>query len=141
MDEALLAAVAAGYRLPPAALERYRQRVAGTRPPGVVLSEVATDWFFRIPALRLAESVPRGHVYEFAWESPVGGLGACHGLEVPFVFDTLDDPGVAPLAGPAPPSSLAAAVHGAWVGVRRHRRSRMAGLHARPTGRRPVRQR
>jgi len=80
-----------------------------------VLSDIATDWFFRIPALRLAESVPRGHVYEFAWESPVGGLGACHGLEVPFVFDTLDDPGVAPLAGPVPPSSLAAAVHGAWV--------------------------
>ena len=123
-DEALLAAVAAGYRLAPAALERYRAASSGATSsgatssgatPGVVLSDIATDWFFRIPALRLAESVPRGHVYEFAWESPVGGLGACHGLEVPFVFDTLDDPGVAPLAGPVPPSSLAAAVHGAWV--------------------------
>ena len=114
VDEALLAAVAAGYRLPPAALERYRS-ASPAGPPGVVLSEISTDWFYRIPALRLAESVPRGHVYEFAWESTVGGLGACHGLEVPFVFDTLDDPRVAPLAGPAPPSSLAAAMHGAWV--------------------------
>ena len=123
-DEALLAAVAAGYRLARplwSATGRHRQGdiVSGATSsgatPGVVLSDIATDWFFRIPALRLAESVPRGHVYEFAWESPVGGLGACHGLEVPFVFDTLDDPGVAPLAGPAPPSSLAAAVHRAWV--------------------------
>ena len=113
-DEALLATVAAGYRLAPAALERYRAASSGATP-GVVLSDIATDWFFRIPALRLAESVPRGHVYEFAWESPVGGLGACHGLEVPFVFDTLDDPGVAPLAGPVPPRSLAGVMHAAWV--------------------------
>jgi para-nitrobenzyl esterase len=80
-----------------------------------VLSEIATDWFYRMPALRLAESVPGSHVYEFGWETPVGGLGACHGLEVPFVFDTLDAPGVPALVGPEPPQALADAVHRAWV--------------------------
>jgi para-nitrobenzyl esterase len=80
-----------------------------------VLSDIATDWFFRIPALRVAEAVRNSHVYEFGWETPVGGLGAFHGLEVPFVFDTLGDPDVAALAGPAPPGALAKAMHGAWV--------------------------
>jgi para-nitrobenzyl esterase len=36
-------------------------------------------------------------------------------MEVPFVFDTLDDPSVAALTGPAAPRELAAAMHGAWV--------------------------
>jgi para-nitrobenzyl esterase len=113
-DEAVLAAVAAGYRLPEAALARYRSASPGAAP-GTVLSEIATDWFYRMPALRLAESVPRSHVYEFGWETPVGGLGACHGLEVPFVFDTLGAPGVPALVGPEPPQALADAVHRAWV--------------------------
>lgn len=112
VTDAGVAAVAAGYGLPAAAVEAYRTPGAS---PGTVLSEMITDWFYRIPALRLAEAVPRSHVYEFGWESPVGGLGACHGLEVPFVFDTLDDPGAAALAGPAAPRELAAAVHRAWV--------------------------
>lgn len=114
VDEAMLAAVAAGYRLPEAALARYRSASPGA-PPGTVLSEIATDWFYRMPALRLAESVPGSHVYEFGWETPVGGLGACHGLEVPFVFDTLGAPGVPALVGPEPPQALADAVHRAWV--------------------------
>ena len=31
------------------------------------------------------------YLYEFAWQSPAfhGRLGGCHGLEIPFVFDTL----------------------------------------------------
>jgi para-nitrobenzyl esterase len=114
MDEALLAAVAAGYRLPPDALERYRAASPGASP-GTVLSEIATDWFYRIPALRLAEAVDGSHVYEFGWESTAGDLGACHGLEVPFVFETVDHPGVAALAGPAPPRALAETMHRAWV--------------------------
>jgi para-nitrobenzyl esterase len=113
-DEALLAAVAAGYRLPPAGLERYRAASAGASP-GEVMTEIATDWFYRIPAMRLAEAVPGSHVYEFGWEAPTNGLGACHYAEVSFVFDTLTDAGAAPLAGPAPPRALAAEMHRAWV--------------------------
>ena len=80
------------------------------------MSEIATDWFYRIPSLRLAEAVSGSNVYEFGWEAPTSGLGACHYSEVPFVFDMLTDPGAAPLVGPAPPRALAEAMHRAWVG-------------------------
>ncbi|MGW3497019.1 carboxylesterase/lipase family protein [Streptomyces sp. NPDC001020] len=93
---------------------------AATRPaavPGELLDAVATDWFYRIPAIRLAESVPGSHMYEFAWRSPqfAGRLGACHALELGFVFDRLQDPSYAPMLGTRPPQALADAMHRAWV--------------------------
>ena len=57
-------------------------------------------------------------MYEFAWKSPLfgGRLGACHALEIPFVFDTLDaEADGESLLGPAPPAGLAAAMHQAWI--------------------------
>ena len=42
-------------------------------------------------------------------------LGACHALEIPFVFDTLGL-GTEALWGPNPPQSLADTMHAAWVG-------------------------
>jgi para-nitrobenzyl esterase len=59
-------------------------------------------------------------MYEFAWPSPAfgGRLGACHGLEIPFVFDTLHL-GRGQMLGGAlgenPPQQPAEAMHGAWV--------------------------
>ncbi len=52
---------------------------------------MTTDWWMRIPVIRLADahaSAPSGtYMYEFAWPSPAfgGRLGAAHGLEIPFV--------------------------------------------------------
>ncbi|KUJ65309.1 carboxylesterase [Streptomyces albus subsp. albus] len=115
--EARLRAMAAAYGLDPdQALPLYR----ATRPaatPGELLDALATDWFYRVPAIRLAESVPGSYLYEFAWRSPRfdDRLGACHALELPFVFDRLQDPAYAPLLGPRPPQALADAMHGAWV--------------------------
>jgi para-nitrobenzyl esterase len=111
---AVLDAVAAGYRLPAGALLAYRAE----RPeasPGMLLADVMGDWFFRIPALRLAEAHGRAHVYEFDWASPVfdGRIGACHALELGFVFDTLA--ASTGLAGENPPQVLADTVHRAWV--------------------------
>ena len=89
--------------------------------PGELMMAAVGDWFFRIPAIRLAEArQARGadtFVYEFLWPSPQfdGHLGACHALEVPFVFDNLDDPLNEPLMGTAPPQALADEMHGAWV--------------------------
>jgi para-nitrobenzyl esterase len=57
-----------------------------------IADAVETASRFRIPALRLSEAQvahqPRTYVYQFDWESPGrrGALGACHGLEVPFVW-------------------------------------------------------
>ncbi|MFJ2306617.1 carboxylesterase/lipase family protein [Streptomyces sp. NPDC087787] len=117
ISEAGLHTAATAYGLDPAkALPVYR----ATRPAataGELLSAVATDWFYRIPAVRLAESVPGSHVYEFAWRSPRfgGHLGACHALELPFVFNRLQDPSYTPLVGPHPPQPLADAMHEAWL--------------------------
>jgi carboxylesterase type B len=82
-----------------------------------VLAAILTDGLFRIPANRVAE----GHaaaptwMYEFAWPTAERGMGACHALELGFVFDNLHSPDVAALVGPNPPQPLAAAMHHAWV--------------------------
>ncbi len=122
--EAMLSATAAGLGLPQRAVDRYRSTRPGASA-GDLLSAVITDWFFRVPAVRLAEAhtanCGRTHLYEFAWRTPVleGRLGACHSLELPFVFDTLAAEGVSLRAGPEPPQSLASAMHGAWVAFAR----------------------
>jgi len=117
LSEARLRGLATAYGLDPdEALPVYRD-ARPSASPGELLDAVATDWFYRVPALRLAESVPGSYLYEFAWRSPAfdGTLGACHALELPFVFDRLGDPSYAPLLGAGPPQALADAVHGAWV--------------------------
>ena len=118
-----LAGAAAACGLPvDAALAAYRAAHPGASA-GDLLAAIQTDWWCRVPALRLADAHAkhsRGaaatYMYEFAWRSPqLGGLlGACHALEIPFVFDTLGE-GTEPLWGPAPPQPLADAMHRAWV--------------------------
>ncbi|WP_250303802.1 carboxylesterase family protein [Streptomyces sp. NBC_01387] len=115
-EERLRLALTAYGLDPDRALAVYR----ATRPqasPGELLDVVATDWFYRIPAVRLAEAVPGSRLYEFAWRSPQfgGRLGACHAAELGFVFDNLRDPSYAAMLGNCPPQSLADTVHGAWV--------------------------
>ncbi|MGP4031601.1 carboxylesterase/lipase family protein [Pseudarthrobacter sp. 1C304] len=109
----------AAYGLPAAAaLSAYRTRYPGLSP-GELLAAFQTDWWMRIPAIRLADAhVNPGsgtYMYEFAWESP--GLGAVHALEIPFVFDTAttDAPLFGSLLGPEPPQELARTMHAAWV--------------------------
>lgn len=83
-----------------------------------LVGQMITDHLLRVPLHRLAEArsgrptasldadVPGGrapaHVYEFAWPSNVPDLGACHALELGFVFDTAGTPEAAKLAGRAP---------------------------------------
>jgi carboxylesterase type B len=57
-------------------------------------------------------------MYRFDWPTPTFGglLGACHGVEIPFVFHTLDAPGAIPFLGEGPERlPIADTVHGAWV--------------------------
>ena len=66
------------------------------------------------------EAVAPTWAYDFAWRSAVSGL-AEHCLDVPFIFDVLEDPDVTRVAGPEPPQALADQVHAAFVGfVRNH---------------------
>lgn len=108
------------YGLPAdVAYREYRSHYpAGS--PGDLLAAVETDWWVRLPALRLADAhaeaaSARTYMYEFGWPAP--GLGAVHAVEVPFVFDTLDKESrlFGPLLGANPPQELADAMHAAWI--------------------------
>jgi para-nitrobenzyl esterase len=118
-DEALATAVAA-YSLPvETTLATYRAAYPNASP-GDLLAAIQTDWYWRIPATRLADAhaknSPATWMYEFAWRSPQFGglLGACHSLEIPFVFDSLGAE-TGPLWGANPPQTLADAMHAAWA--------------------------
>jgi carboxylesterase type B len=122
-----LTAVVASYGLPvEATLAAYRAAYPGASP-GDLLAAIQTDWYWRIPAIRLADAHAQNaqtastYMYEFAWRSPQfnGLLGACHALEIPFVFDTLGK-GTEPLLGTAPPQKLADTMHAAWVAFATH---------------------
>jgi para-nitrobenzyl esterase len=121
VDDAALRTTAAGYGLDP---DRALATYSAEHPdasPGDLRAAVATDWFYRLPAIRLAEARKGGpgatYLYEFAWRPPTfeGRLGAGHTLEIPFVFDRLDDPAFAPQLGAEPPQELAEAMHAAWI--------------------------
>lgn len=82
---------------------------------------IETDRAFRIPAIRLGEAQIANDtpvwMYRFDWETPAfgGQMGACHALEIPFVFDNLDAPGADVFTGGEGPQDLATRMHAAWV--------------------------
>lgn len=96
---------------------------AGGGNSALAVGRFITDRVFRSSVLATAEA--RGAaptwVYRFAWGSPrhqlAGRDAAVHCLDVPFLFDVLDDPAVPALVGDAPPSSIAEDVHGAAVSL------------------------
>ncbi|MBY8823871.1 carboxylesterase family protein [Sphingomonas colocasiae] len=100
-------------------LKAYGMGRAGVKP-GQALTDALNDLVFRWPARRFAKAHRgRAHLYEFDWRSPAfgGELGAAHGMEMPFVFDTLETTtGPQGLTGEAPPQDLAARIHALWVG-------------------------
>ncbi|MDN5796097.1 MAG: carboxylesterase family protein [Intrasporangium sp.] len=111
--------LAARYGWPAELVERYSANRPDA-PPGDVVAAILTDGAFRLPTVQLAEAAgaagSTAHVYEFAWRTDlVAELGACHALELGFVFDTLGrEPGPT-LVGPGAPQSLATEMHSAWV--------------------------
>ncbi|MEO7752762.1 MAG: carboxylesterase family protein [Terracoccus sp.] len=119
IDEAAFAGGAQAYGLDPsAAAAAYAPE--GTAP-GDALSALVTDWFFAVPAVRVAEArAATGSatwMYRFDHRSLAceGTLGAAHAVEIPFVFDTLDEPETEDLLGPGPSQAVADTVHATWV--------------------------
>jgi para-nitrobenzyl esterase len=125
-DEQVCASIRGRHPEPTKLVAAYR----ASRPhatPGELLSAIMTDWMFAMPSLRLAEAhslhAPHSggtYLYEFAWPSPAFGglLGACHGLELGFVFDALDTPGLSGpegMVGEHAPLGLARRVHQTWI--------------------------
>ncbi|MFJ6560178.1 carboxylesterase/lipase family protein [Streptomyces sp. NPDC091412] len=82
-----------------------------------IVGQLVTDHLLRRPLHRLADAHSPGssYVYEFAWPSLLPDLGACHALELGFVFDTGDLSDSRRLAGEGAPQELADAMHAAWV--------------------------
>ncbi|MFG3137343.1 carboxylesterase/lipase family protein [Streptomyces sp. NPDC048211] len=101
------------FRIPGRVARLYRAARPGAKP-GEILGEMATDLLLRGPLNRLADARPaRTFLYEFAWRSPVMELGACHALEIGFVFDNLRHG--EGLTGPDAPQPLADVMHRAWI--------------------------
>ncbi|MEX2208827.1 MAG: carboxylesterase/lipase family protein [Myxococcota bacterium] len=110
-------------------IETYRKArtergVAAT--PAEVFMAVETDRIFRMPGLQLAETQARHDArvynYLFTWSSPMfGGMfGACHAVELGFVFGTQATPGVADFTGAGPAvDALAERSMDAWLAFAR----------------------
>ncbi|MGH2789202.1 MAG: carboxylesterase/lipase family protein [Actinomycetota bacterium] len=100
------------------AIETYKvERPDAT--PSEILAAIQTDYIFRKPLYELLEKHKgTAYVYLFQFCSPVmeGRLGACHALEIPFVFDSLYAQGVKHFTGPATDEmgELAKAMNEAW---------------------------
>jgi len=68
--------------------------------PAQMLAALQTDESFRAPAWRVIDARDAAGTptwsYYFTWPTPVFGgiLGACHGLDIPFMFDNIEVPGV-----------------------------------------------
>ncbi len=107
------------HRSHPRARATLKAYGLGKRKAGHVLTDAMSDLVFRWPARRFAEEHQgRTHMYEFDWRSPRfdGTLGAAHGMELGFVFDSLAAvTGPEGLCGEAPPQALADRVHRIWV--------------------------
>lgn len=103
-------------------LKAYGLGGKGIRP-GEALTRAMSDLVFRWPVRQFAKA-HRGRtwVYEMDWRSSAceGELGACHGIELPFVFKTLESiRGPRGIAGEMPPSELADRIHDIWANFAR----------------------
>jgi para-nitrobenzyl esterase len=120
----LRAAAARRYEDPEKHIDGYRARFPDASP-GELATRLTTDAFVEgsrhLADAHAARPGTRTFAYEFTWGSDAfdGGLGACHCVELPFVFDRTR---LAELHGPrsllgerASAADLAARMHSAWT--------------------------
>ncbi len=119
--------------------QKARARRGDPTMPPELFSAIETDRVFRMPGVRLAETQgrrePRTYSYLFSWHSPAmhGALGACHALELGFVFGTNDVPGMDRFAGSGPAADrLATQMQDAWLAFARKGDPSCASLGAWP---------
>jgi para-nitrobenzyl esterase len=109
-------------------LELYRSARAGRSgvTPLELWEAIQADRVFRYPATRLAElqsaHEPRTYQYLFEWAPRLARrrIGACHALEIPFVFGTLRHPLARALLGASADAlALSRAMRSAWLSFAR----------------------
>ena len=89
----------------------------------------ATEYVFRLPSIRFADAHAAAarpgagtFCYLFTWETPAFGgvLGACHVIDVPFVFGSVHNPTVQLFSGGGEEAfAFSAAVRAAWTSFAR----------------------
>jgi len=90
--------------------------------PKDIADAIITDFMFRIPTIRFLEAQLKHqkntYNYLFTWESPGldGNLGCCHALELGFVFNSINLPGMENFSGQGPEAeALSNKVMDAWI--------------------------
>ena len=98
----------------------------GRRSPAEMWASIQTDRVFHYPAVRLAAAhTSRGAptwFYRFDWKPPLAPnrVGACHALELAFVFGTLKTPWLRPLFGMSSEAvALSDRMQAAWLSFAR----------------------
>ena len=128
-QESLEQRLAAQQGADPAAVIGAYRRAHPDATPGQLYSAIATDRTFRGPTLKLLDrhtaAGGRAFAFEFTEPSPAlgGGLGACHLVELPYVFGNLRADGLggsSGLSGDEPSETLSARVQEAWVRFAAH---------------------
>jgi para-nitrobenzyl esterase len=111
-----------------AMIDIYKQAREGnfSIEPKELLNALMTDYIFRISTIHILEAQskhqPNTYNYLFTWPSPAfnGDLGASHALELPFVFNTLNDPGFEVFVGKSPDlNAISHKVMDAWIAFAR----------------------
>ncbi|MHA1459354.1 MAG: carboxylesterase/lipase family protein [Promethearchaeota archaeon] len=111
-----------------AIVDEYKQAREGkfSNEPKEIMNALITDNIFRISTIQLLEAQskhqPNTYNYLFTWPSPGfnGELGACHALEIPFVFNTLNNPAFQDFIGNSPDlNAISHKVMDAWIAFAR----------------------
>lgn len=105
---------------------RSRRALSLPHDERALLRAMHGDLYFRMAAVRLAEAHVKAkipvHEYLFTYASPAlrGALGACHALDLPFVFGTYRQPAQERFAGTGPAvERLSATMMHAWLSFAR----------------------
>jgi para-nitrobenzyl esterase len=119
------------------AIQVYRAAREGSAPTDApsLFFAIETDRIFRIPSIRVAEAQcahqSEVFMYRFDWSSPAfeGRLGACHAIDIPFVFGTHRKPMVDRFVGTGSAAdTLAECTMDAWIAFARSGDPGHAGL-------------
>ena len=91
-------------------------------PPSAKIAAIpafVTDLLFFVPHVRVSEAQSKHAkvwMYRFDWPSRAQDyFGACHAIELAFVFKTFDSPFANEIVGPNPPMGLSDIMQDAWI--------------------------
>jgi para-nitrobenzyl esterase len=103
-------------------LDFYQKKYQGMEKGNETLAFV-TDLVFYIPHTQICEAQSKYSnvwLYRFDWKSHAQEyFGACHAIELPFVFKTFDSPLSDEIVGPTPPIELSDIMQDAWISFAR----------------------